>query len=251
MSSAQGRFTSPDPSNLGVDFSNPQTWNRYAYVGNNPLKYVDQNGLWWTQSHNAAIREALPGLTASDLKSVQAGSLAADTRVMGVDSQLPAMSFVHNMSDGTNRDPANAMYTAMGAEANFVAAGQAEAITEQANWIASGHTGISPKALQIFGNFTHPLVDATSPAHEGFQPWNGCTRVSNIIGGACLSLGGIWHGLKETPLAFTGQRKADAISVIQYYFLQTFGQDAYQQATKEQVTSKVCYTDENGKKVCQ
>jgi hypothetical protein len=113
---------------------------------------------------------------------------------------------------------------------------QAAAVTEQANWIASGHTGISPTALQIFGNFTHPLVDATSPAHEGFQGWGGCSRVSNlapVIGGACLSFGGIWHGLQETPLAFTGQRKADAISVIQSYFLQTFGQDAYQQATQK------------------
>ena len=49
VSSAQGRFTSPDASNLGVDFYLPQTWNRYAYVGNNPFRYVDQNGLWWTE----------------------------------------------------------------------------------------------------------------------------------------------------------------------------------------------------------
>ena len=70
MASSQGRFTSPDPSNLGIDFSNPQTWNRYAYVGNNPLKYVDQNGLCWTETHNLAISEALPGLSAADLKSI-------------------------------------------------------------------------------------------------------------------------------------------------------------------------------------
>jgi RHS repeat-associated protein len=45
FSSAQGRFTSPDvlmgkPEWL-VD---PQRWNRYAYVRNNPLKYIDPNG---------------------------------------------------------------------------------------------------------------------------------------------------------------------------------------------------------------
>ena len=37
-SPGQGRWISPDPAGLGsVDPSNPQTWNRYAYVLNNPL----------------------------------------------------------------------------------------------------------------------------------------------------------------------------------------------------------------------
>jgi len=44
-SSTQGRFTSVDPlmaSGLAVD---PQSWNRYAHVNNNPLRYVDDEGL--------------------------------------------------------------------------------------------------------------------------------------------------------------------------------------------------------------
>lgn len=42
----QGRWISPDPAGLGaVDLSNPQTWNRYAYVGNNPTGVVDPLGL--------------------------------------------------------------------------------------------------------------------------------------------------------------------------------------------------------------
>jgi RHS repeat-associated protein len=43
--SAPGRFTSPDPGNAGVDITNPQTWNAYAYVGNNPLNAVDPTGM--------------------------------------------------------------------------------------------------------------------------------------------------------------------------------------------------------------
>jgi RHS repeat-associated protein len=44
--SAQGRWLVPDPAGLAaVDLSNPQTWNRYAYVGNNPLSNVDPLGL--------------------------------------------------------------------------------------------------------------------------------------------------------------------------------------------------------------
>ncbi len=42
----QGRWLSPDPSGLAaVDPTNPQSWNRYAYVLNNPLYYSDPTGL--------------------------------------------------------------------------------------------------------------------------------------------------------------------------------------------------------------
>ena len=42
----QGRWPSPDPAGLGaVDPSNPQSWNRYAYVDNNPLAMTDPTGM--------------------------------------------------------------------------------------------------------------------------------------------------------------------------------------------------------------
>lgn len=45
-SPSQGRWISPDPLGLGaVNPSNPQTWNRYAYVVNNPLSAIDSSGL--------------------------------------------------------------------------------------------------------------------------------------------------------------------------------------------------------------
>jgi RHS repeat-associated protein len=47
-SSQWGRFMSPDPSNVSgsiVDSENPQAWNMYSYVLNNPLNTVDPDGL--------------------------------------------------------------------------------------------------------------------------------------------------------------------------------------------------------------
>ena len=45
-SATSGRWLTPDPSGLAaVDPSNPQTWNRYAYVMNNPLSFTDPTGL--------------------------------------------------------------------------------------------------------------------------------------------------------------------------------------------------------------
>ncbi len=53
-SGAQGRFVSPDPYNIITEaedrqhletyLKQPQNWNRYAYVWNNPLRYVDPHG---------------------------------------------------------------------------------------------------------------------------------------------------------------------------------------------------------------
>jgi RHS repeat-associated protein len=45
MSSAQGRFTSPDVPLIDEHTNDPQSWNLYAYVRNNPLKLIDPNGL--------------------------------------------------------------------------------------------------------------------------------------------------------------------------------------------------------------
>jgi len=45
MSSAQGRFTSPDPAGLlAAKPANPQSWNLYAYAMNNPLSNTDPSG---------------------------------------------------------------------------------------------------------------------------------------------------------------------------------------------------------------
>jgi len=46
LSPWMGRWISPDPSGTNaVDPTSPQTWNRYAYVSNNPLSFVDPLGL--------------------------------------------------------------------------------------------------------------------------------------------------------------------------------------------------------------
>jgi RHS repeat-associated protein len=45
-SSSLARWSSPDPAGfLAADASNPQSWNRYQYVKNNPLSRIDPSGL--------------------------------------------------------------------------------------------------------------------------------------------------------------------------------------------------------------
>jgi RHS repeat-associated protein len=44
-SSTQGRFSSADPLMASGRAALPQSWNRYSYVLNNPLRLVDPTGL--------------------------------------------------------------------------------------------------------------------------------------------------------------------------------------------------------------
>jgi RHS repeat-associated protein len=56
LSPSQGRWISPDPSGIAaVDPTNPQTWNRYAYVANNPLNAVDPEGLNYTPGCDRSV----------------------------------------------------------------------------------------------------------------------------------------------------------------------------------------------------
>jgi RHS repeat-associated protein len=54
---ALGRFNSSDPLNLGADATDPQTWNGYAYVRNNPLALVDPMGLCTFDAEGNAVED--------------------------------------------------------------------------------------------------------------------------------------------------------------------------------------------------
>jgi RHS repeat-associated protein len=43
---AWGRFTTPDPYQASAAPADPQSWNRYAYVGGDPVNWRDQRGLF-------------------------------------------------------------------------------------------------------------------------------------------------------------------------------------------------------------
>jgi RHS repeat-associated protein len=207
--SNMGRFMSPDPSNLGIDFRNPQSWNHYAYVLNNPLNTVDKNGLWPTRIHNDIIDKAFPGLSASERQILKDASYQMDH---GPDSQEPAFSFEHSMSDGDNPS----LYDTQTAAGNFVSDQEGVAAGLQSDW---GAATLNPTALLYFGFGNHTVSDGTSPAHEGGQPWYGVWHLSSA-----------WHWAREQHIS--SARMNQAVNAERQHFRQTFGDAFYFYATR-------------------
>jgi RHS repeat-associated protein len=88
FSGAQGRFTIPDPKEFPHDITDPQSWNKYGYVRNNPLRLVDPDGEDWkdvvTGAMNAFSSDNMAGAGRgaggnSDYKTGQAIGDAAAT----------------------------------------------------------------------------------------------------------------------------------------------------------------------------
>lgn len=61
-SASQGRFISPDPLLSSGTINDPQTWNRYSYTVNNPLKYTDPLGLYICNGNRDQCRDVATGL---------------------------------------------------------------------------------------------------------------------------------------------------------------------------------------------
>lgn len=234
--STMGRFLSPDPSNLSVFFSNPQSWNRYAYVYNNPLRLTDDNGKWPADIHNQIIDNSFPNLTAAQRQILKNISAQQDSILMG--GQGNSMSFEHAM-----RGPAQTVAQAQAKYEDFVSGMEDSA--QKAQWtfwlkdpLENGES-LSDEALARFAEALHAVLDSTSPAHAGFQKWD--WRNPSLI---------IAHHNAEKTI--NPQQMLNAINAAQNSFNLTFGNFGFTAPPpKEHVTHKICYTDDKGKQVCE
>jgi RHS repeat-associated protein len=70
-SSSQGRFTSPDQAFADQDVHDPQSWNLYSYVRNNPLNSVDPTGqdcVFAGWDSNGELQYGVSGASEADCK---------------------------------------------------------------------------------------------------------------------------------------------------------------------------------------
>jgi RHS repeat-associated protein len=201
MDAAVGRFVAIDPigpvdpmsGRLSIKMlANPQRLNRYAYGLNNPIKYIDTDGNWTEEVHNAMIDKAFGGVLSSDaIKAIkQAGKDLDSLWHQNSDNQ-----YEHAMR--SLQDEANGVTVAMAEKKtmNFISDKQAA----YRRLMAEGKT---KEAYYALGEALHAIMDSTSPSHKGYQVFDDST-VQSVLE----------HRRKETKKVYDSNKAYDKEAV--------------------------------------
>lgn len=172
LASAQGRWTSPDAPFADQHVEDPQSWNLYGYVRNNPLKLVDQDGqsailvgavgggfiggavaAWrgesiWKGAASGAIAGAVAG-SVIDTGGASLGVLALSGAAGGVTGGIVSRGL---SGEGTSLQQA-AVDAAVGGTVGLVlgAGGKAvsAALSKSTPAVAEGASAVSPRVQGI------------------------------------------------------------------------------------------------------
>lgn len=222
-----GRFISPDPKSAGADIHNPQSWNSYAYALNNPHRYIDQNGKWPTEIHNAVLNGAFNGLSEAQRQVMRAESRRVDSWFHG--GQTANLAYQHGM-----RGPFESAESARARGDAFISKHEQAAKAEA---LKAGF--VNDKALKEMGSALHTVTDGPSPTHEGQQVWTGGGEpglTTVLLGPAGLVLGAGIDGVRAVIHShgenqITLERYHTTVEAARAAYLETFGVEAFRQAT--------------------
>ena len=150
-----GRWFSPDPAGKNaVKLADPQTWNMYAYVRNNPTTLTDPSGLWPWYVHNEIYEAAFSGLlTPNQIKIVEDRSWHDD---FDKGAQSPSNAYKHGMRSA-KQSPGEAAALTEAFIANHL---------QSASELSGAGTDITQAALTVFADAEHALTDEGSPMHR-------------------------------------------------------------------------------------
>ncbi|MBK7707323.1 MAG: hypothetical protein IPJ30_16630 [Acidobacteria bacterium] len=163
-----GRFTAVDPLLASGKSANPQTFNRFVYVMNAPLFFVDKNGKWPTEIHKQIIQIAFKNLSESEVEKVIRGSNLIDTLFgTGGYFDFPITLFVSEAYKHA-MIPEGMSYE----EAYRMAQGFADSQRKEAVRLQGDSADLSLQALEEFGKGRHVFTDAISPAHGPFEVYS-------------------------------------------------------------------------------
>ncbi len=219
FSGPQGRFSSLDPSLKSANVDRPQTWNRYVYAYNTPLRYVDPDGKWPTAIHERIIEGAFPGLSKRQINELKRISESVDSLA----HQTKAHNHEHAMmSPGENPTAAR-----QAIDQNIQAHEQAARRVQGSS--VENISQISLGALNEFGQVLHTVTDRTSPAHtdQSGNPrvWSGIP-VSDREDALARQ-----HQAEEAQI--TAEQLEKAVTAARDSFRRTFGEAALQQAIEK------------------
>jgi RHS repeat-associated protein len=235
---AQGRFTSADPiGGTALHIQNPQRWDMYAYVVNNPLAYLDPDG---RDAIAVKFGNLADGFGHAGVASVgrdgtgtfadfgpQHGGQAHDA------GKFDFIDFKTQIVYGSDGKPTKASLSALA--------------NELADDEQQPHSSVSVAYFKTSDAETEALMAYINSARE--QQAKGQTPAYWTGFRDC-----IWFCMNGMQRAGVGQGSAIlTVPNLQYlsYWLRANQTASGTNPQKAKVTSKLCYVDENGKQVCQ
>ena len=191
-------FAKSDPEEFAAG-----DYNLYRYCHNDPVNRSDPSGLWPTAIHDQIIDKSLKDkLTDEERQILKNESKAVDK------DQSQEGSYKHGM-----RSPNQTIDQARGAHEKYISQNLHDAIRAQ----KEGHR---TEALRALGRGIHAISDATSPAHEGYQVWNGLPGLFDSGPVAAIKLGlAAAHAASEQAIT---PAKLDATAILIQSYYQSF-----------------------------
>jgi RHS repeat-associated protein len=196
-SSQYGRFMTPDAmGNAAADPNNPQSWNLYSYVLNNPLKFVDPTGNWCVWEDHTHDDDPNSGGASHEDCNSQGGHWDPGDTITGMDENGNLDQHITvDASDPNSIDTTSASF------ANCVKQGGDDTSVQHAiQWASGGRLGNSWLSSALFGN----------PFSGGIQLGQDVSNYTGQGGGNATSLGA---GLGAGPAADYGATHIPNVTV--------------------------------------
>ena len=189
-SSSLGRFLAVDPGD-DTALEDPQSWNKYAYVGNNPLGRIDPTGMYgqgsgWTdkqwQKFNKSQQKAAGKMEKKAAKLEEKAAKAeakgdaykaAAARTAAGNLSAGAAALRSDGSDGKIANAVNsATYQSLGGDRNGAAKADGPVVTvniDHPDWEATGGAGARRAQWAVGHESLHTagLEDLAAPGPDG------------------------------------------------------------------------------------
>jgi RHS repeat-associated protein len=155
-SGAQGRFTGPDEPLIDQHPEDPQSWNLYSYVRNNPLKFIDPTG-------NDCVYVNRSGTGIDSINNQNTSKDCGKTGGYWVDGTVTDARFAHGSlvltgtTDGTNRTSAS---YGLGPDPGLLA-------LQRGTQLAEPGVNLAGQGLMLFASIGAPLPTALANCVAG------------------------------------------------------------------------------------